>query len=164
MPPVITGGSLVIPKGLLHILTRQPLPDQFSQSDRQAIEHAGMKAVMDIERKLGYNPIDVSARKCGYDVESEIPKEMQTGEGCLRFIEVKGRAKGATTVTVSKNEILTGLNKPDEYILAIVEVDGENTRTVYLKRPFKNAPDFASNSVNYDIVNLVRDAEIVYQE
>lgn len=139
-------------------------PDTFSQGDRQAIEYAGMKAVMDIERRLGYLPTDVSAKKCGYDVESEIPKEMQTGDGCLRFIEVKGRAKGATTVTVSKNEILTGLNRPDEFILAIVEVDGQNTRTVYLKKPFKNAPDFTATSINFDIMDLVRNAQIVYQE
>ena len=164
MPPVIVGGSLVIPKGLLQILMHRPVPDTFSQGDRQAIECAGMKAVMDIERRLGYLPTDVSAKKCGYDVESEIPKEMQTGDGCLRFIEVKGRAKGATTITVSKNEILTGLNRPDEFILAIVEVDGQNTRTVYLKKPFKNAPDFTATSVNYDIMDLIRNAEIIYQE
>ncbi len=164
MPPVIVGGSLVIPKGLLQILMHQPAPDTFSQGDRQAIEYAGMKAVMDIERRLGYFPTDVSAKKCGYDVESEIPKEMQSGCGCLRFIEVKGRAKGATTVTISKNEILTGLNRPDEFILAIVEVDGQNTRTIYLKRPFKSAPDFTATSVNYDIMDLIRNAEIVYHE
>ena len=67
-------------------------------------------------------------------------------------------------MTISKNEILTGLNRPDEYILAIVEVDGQSTRTVYLKKPFKNAPDFTATSINYDIMDLVRSAEIVYQE
>ena len=164
MPPVIVGGSLIIPKGLLHILMHRPAPDGFGEGDRQAIEYAGMNAVMAIERKLGFIPTDVSAKKCGYDVESEIPKELRTDEGCLRFIEVKGRVKGSTTVTVSKNEILTGLNKPDEFILAIVEVDGQNTRTVYLKKPFKNAPDFTATSVNYDIVDLIRSAEIIYQE
>ena len=164
MPPVIVGGSLVIPKGLLQILMHQPAPDTFSQGDRQAIEYAGMKAVMDIERRLGYIPTDVSTKKCGYDVESEIPKDMQSGDGCLRFIEVKGRAKGATTVTISKNEILTGLNRPDEFILAIVEVDGQNTRTVYLKKLFKNAPDFTATSVNYDIIDIIRSAEIIYSE
>ncbi len=165
MPPVIVGGSLVIPKGLLQILMHHSTPDTFSQGDRQAMEYAGMKAVMDIERKLGFIPSDVSARKCGYDVESVIPKEMRTDDGtCLRFIEVKARAKGATTITVSKNEILTGLNKPDEFILAIVEVDGQNTRTVYLKKPFKNAPDFTATSVNYDIIDIIRSAEIIYSE
>ena len=165
MPPVIVGGSLVIPKGLLQILMHRPAPDTFSQGDRQAVEFAGMKAVMDIERRLGYRPTDVSAKKCGYDVESEIPKEKRTGDGgCLRFIEVKGRVKGAATVTVSKNEILTGLNRPEEFILAIVEVDGPKTRTIYLKKPFKTAPDFTATSVNYDIMDLIRNAEIVYQE
>ena len=166
MPPVIVGGSLVIPKGLLQILTHQAAPDTFSQGDRQAIEYAGMKAVMGIEKKLGFIPTDVSAKKCGYDVESEIPKEMQTGEGCLRFIEVKGRAKGATTVTISKNEMLYRLNSPNEFILAIVEVDGQNTRTVYLKEPFKGLekPSFMEVSRNFNIMDLIRNAEIVYQE
>ena len=164
MPPVIVGGSLIIPKGLLQLLMHQPTVGTFSQGDQQAIEYAGMNAVINIERRLGFIPTDVSAKKCGYDIESEIPKEMRTGEGCLRFIEVKGRAKGATTVTISKNEILTGLNKPDEFILAIVEIDGQNTKSIYLKRPFKKAPDFTATSVNYDIVDLIRNAEINYQE
>ena len=119
---------------------------------------------MDIELKFGYRPVDVSAAKCGYDIESVIPKKLQTCDGCLRFIEVKGRAKGATTVTVSKNEILTALNRPDEFILAIVEVDGENTWTVYLKKPFKNAPDFTATSVNFDIADLIRNSEIAFWE
>ena len=74
---------------------------------------------MDAERRLGFLPKDVSDEKRGYDLESSIP-----GTGRLRFIEVKGRAAGAKTVTVTKNEILTALNKPDEFILAIVEYDG----------------------------------------
>ena len=164
MPPVIVGGSLVIPKGLLHILTHQATPDTFSQRDRQAVEHAAMKAVMDIEIRLGNTPTDVSAAKCGYDVESRIPERIRAYARALRMIEVKGRRKGSTTVTVSKNEILTCLNKPDEFILAIVEVDGDKTRTVYLKKPFKNAPDFTATSVNFDIVDLINNAEIEYQE
>jgi len=164
MPPVIVGGSLVIPKGLLHILTHQATPDTFSQGDRQAVEHAAMKAVMDIEIRLGNTPTDVSAAKCGYDVESRIPERIRAYARALRMIEVKGRKKGSTTVTVSKNEILTCLNKPDEFILAIVEIDGDKTRTVYLKRPFKNAPDFTATSVNFDIVDLINNAEIEYQE
>ena len=77
---------------------------------------------------------------------------------------MKGQAKGATTVTVSKKEILTALNKPEEFILAIVEVDGKNTRVIYLKRPFKNAPDFTATSVNYDIQDLIAESEILYQQ
>ena len=161
-PPNIVGGALIIPKGLLHILTGKPLPDTFGQTDKQAIEYAAMKAVMDIESELGYLPKDVSALKCGYDIESKIPEEIAQNGFTLRMIEVKGRAKGATSVTVSKNEILTALNKPNEYILAIVEVDGEQTHTTYLKQPFKKSLDFAATSVNFNIKELIDGSEVLY--
>lgn len=167
MPPVIVGGSLVIPKGLLNVLLHRGTPDTFGQGDRQAVEYAAMKAVMDIERHLGFTPRDVSAQKIGYDVESEIPKERRDESGaCLRFIELKGRARGATTVTVSKNEMLYGLNSPNEFILAIVEVDGQQTRTVYLKEPFKGLekPSFMEVNRSFNIAELIRNGQIVYQE
>lgn len=165
MPPVITGGALIIPKGLLHKLVATQTPGVFGQGDRQTIEYAAMNAVMRIESSLGYKPKDVSAVKCGYDVESFVPEQIRRLQTyALRFIEVKGRTKGATTVTVSKNEILTALNKPDEFILAIVEVDNEVTHTIYLKHPFKNAPDFTATSVNFDIQELVAESEILYEK
>jgi len=106
----------------------------------------------------------VSAAKVGYDIESQIPIGKRDVSGAsLRFIEVKGRSVGATTVTVSKNEILTALNKIDEYILAIVEVDGTHTKTVYLKKPFRERPDFAATSINYNIMELVNGSEINLQ-
>ena len=165
MPPSITGGALIIPKGLIHEIMGSAESD-FGHGDRQSIEYAAMDAVMNIERSLGFDPQDVSKLKCGYDVESKIPKEaiINSGGFPLRFIEVKGRAKGSTTVTVSKNEILTALNKPDEFILAIVEVDGSFTHTIYLKHPFTNAPDFTATSVNYDMQDLITVSEIVYQK
>lgn len=165
MPPVIVGGALVIPRGLLDTLTDSETSTFAADAaSRRVIELAAMKAVMDIETSLGYTPVDVSAAKVGYDVESRIPRDKRDVSGAsLRFIEVKGRAKDATTVTVSKNEILTALNKPDEYILAIVEVDGEQTKTVYIKNPFRERPDFAATSVNYSIAELVGGAEIISQ-
>lgn len=166
MPPIVTGGALIIPKGLLRTLMEKETPGILGTGDRQAVEYAAMNAVIQIEKSLGYQPKDVSAAKSGYDVESFVPEEKRTSlaSHALRMIEVKGRAKGAITVTVSKNEILTALNKPEEFILAIVEVDGKNTRVIYLKRPFKNAPDFTATSVNYDIRNLIAESEILYQQ
>ncbi|WP_018214272.1 helicase-related protein [Desulfitobacterium hafniense] len=164
MPPVVVGGALVIPRGLLNKLTGKPDTFTADALARRTIELAAMKAVMDIETSLGFIPRDVSASKCGYDVESQIPQDKRDADGhTLRFIEVKGRASGADTVTVSKNEILTAFNKPDEYILAIVEVDGANTKTVYLKKPFHERPDFAATSVNYSIAKVVNGAEIILQ-
>ncbi|MFP4651985.1 MAG: DUF3883 domain-containing protein [Phormidium sp.] len=111
--------------------------------NRKAVELAAMEAVMQKERELGYQPRDVSGENCGYDIESVKP---ETGE--LRFIEVKGRREGAQTVTVTKNEILTALNRPERYILALVEVPSRRLR--YVQRPFQREPDFAASSINYN--------------
>ena len=168
MPPVVTGGALIIPKGLLRTLMADDSPGTFESGDRQAVEYAAMAAVMQIEKSLGYQPKDVSATKCGYDVESYVPEERRTQltSHALRMIEVKGRTKGSTTVTVSKNEILTAKNKPEEFILAIVEVDGKSTRTVYLKEPFKEMekPSFMEVSRSFHITDLIAASEILYQQ
>jgi len=110
---------------------------------------------MDIERRLGFEPTDREFEKLGYDIESRVP-----GTGKLRFIEVKGRIEGAATITVTKNEILYSLNKPEDFILAIVEfIDAENHRTHYLRQPFLREPDFGVTSVNYDFSELLRRAQ-----
>ncbi|GHO67432.1 helicase [Ktedonobacter sp. SOSP1-52] len=150
LPPIVVGGVLVVPQGLLDRLQRESgngeqRPDALAHETRR-VELAAMQAVMQIERQLGYVPRDVSSEKCGYDIESSIP-----GSGKLRFIEVKGRVKGARSVIVTKNEILTALNRPDDFILALVEVDGEQTSTRYVTRPFKREPDFGATSVTYDL-------------
>ena len=112
---------------------------------------------MAYEHTLGFVPRDLSTEKCGYDIESQVP-----GTGKLRFIEVKGRVVGADTVTLTKNEILTALNKPDEFILAIVEVDDDKVSTPsYITRPFTREPDFGVTSVTYAIRDLLTRAEVM---
>jgi hypothetical protein len=72
----------------------------------------------------------------------------------MRFIEVKGRIAGAPTVTVSRNEILTSLNEPQRFVLALVEVSphhGESVR--YLRCPFQGRSEemlFDVTSINFD--------------
>ena len=73
-----------------------------------------------------------------------------------RHIEVKGRAKGQTTVTVTRNEILYGLNQADKFILAIVLVDGEQHEgPFYVRQPFTQEPDWAVTSINLDLDQLL---------
>ena len=164
LPPVIVGGAVVIPRGLLDKLMGRPALFGADAAARRRIELAAMKAVVDIEKSLGFAPADVSAQNKGYDIESKIPAELRDADGTtLRFIEVKGRAKGALSVTVTKNEILTALNEPKQFILAIVEVDGDSTHTLYLKQPFHKQPDFAATSANYDIAELVGGATIILE-
>jgi hypothetical protein len=158
LPPVVTGGVLVIPAGLLAKLRGESTETLDALAhETQRIELAAMEAVIVHEYALGFVPRDVSAEKCGYDIESQVP-----GTGKLRFIEVKGRAAGADTVTLTKNEILTALNKPDEFILAIVEVDGDIVNTpLYITRPFTREPDFGAISVTYVIRELLARTEVV---
>ena len=73
---------------------------------------------------------------------------------------MKGRVAGAPTITVTRNEILYSLNKPDDFILAIVEFTGENSHHIhYIRRPFHREPDFGVTSVNYSFAELLARAE-----
>ncbi len=150
LPPVVIGGALVVPAGLLKRLKGEQaeVPPDFAR-ETERVERLAVDVVMTAERRLNFEPRDVSELKLGYDVESRIP-----GTGRLRFIEVKGRVAGARTVTVTKNEILTALNKPNEFILALVRVDGDHAEVRYLMEPFSREPDFFVTSVNYDFDEL----------
>jgi hypothetical protein len=156
-PPNIVGAALVVSAGMLaqtgHLgapLNRLPT-FAASPEARQRVENLAMQAVCTAERRLGNDPEDVSKENRGYDVES---KDRATGR--LRMIEVKGRVKGATTVTITRNEIVTALNKPEDFILGLVEVDGEHSAEPrYVRRPFDKEPGFTEVSANHDLKKLL---------
>jgi len=156
LPPVVLGGLVVVPIGLIAKISGRPMATTSSPTDTQASAARARAVVMEVERRLGFEPIDREAEKLGYDIES---KDGRTGK--LRFIEVKGRVSGAATITVTKNEILYSLNKPDDFILAIVEfLDDDTHRVHYVRRPFQREPDFGVTSVNYDFADLLARAEV----
>jgi len=137
---------------------RKEVPEIFAR-ETSRVEQLAMQKVLATEQSLNFIPRDVSCENCGYDIESSIP---ETGK--LRFIEVKGRIKGATTVTITKNEILTGFNKPEDFILALVlvppqTVTQEACKVFYLRKPFQREPDFGVTSVNYSLPDLLTKAE-----
>lgn len=67
---------------------------------------------------------------------------------------------GAPTITVTRNEILYSLNKPEDFILAIVGfLDGDSHRVHYIRQSFQREPDFGVTSVNYDFAELLLRAE-----
>jgi hypothetical protein len=152
LPPVILGGMLVAPRGLISAMTgNATIPTDSASHDTQAAALRARSVVMEVERSLGFEPTDREYEKLGYDIESRVP-----GTGKLRFLEVKGRISGAETITVTRNEILYSLNKPDDFILAIVEFINEDThRTHYVRRPFRREPDFIEASVNYHFSELL---------
>ena len=156
LPPVVLGGLMVVPAGLIAAMTGRPLPVTSTSPDRQAAAARARAAVMEIERSLGFEPVDREFERLGYDVESRDPH----GNTGLRFIEVKGRVAGADTVTVTKNEVLYSLNQPDAFILALVAfLEDGGERVSYLRRPFHREPDFGVTSVNYDFAELLARSE-----
>jgi len=151
LPPVVLGGFLVVPIGMIRAMTGKGRELPAAPVDTQASAARARAVIMEIERKLGFDPTDREFEKLGYDVESRVP-----GTGKLRFIEVKGRVSGASTITVTRNEILYSLNAPEDFILAIVEFTGDDSHRVhYLREPFRREPDFGVTSVNYDFVELL---------
>ncbi|HGI5215483.1 DUF3883 domain-containing protein [Providencia stuartii] len=156
--PVVMGGALVIPQGLL---AHRKGETQFSvdAEARSRVERIAMNAVMDAERSFGFEVKDVGAEKCGWDVTSRPPTNPDGSIRPDRHIEVKGRAKGQSTITVSRNEIIYGLNQADKFMLAIVIVDGEEFEgPYYVKTPFTVEPDFGVASINYDLSDLLSKA------
>ena len=158
--PVVLSGALVIPAGLLRRLRGEPPPLdlEFSADPaaRSRIELLAMNAVRSAEEARGCRVVDVSAQKCGWDITSYAP----VMDGKLpesRHIEVKGRTKGATSITVTRNEILYALNQAEKFILAIVLVgegeiiDGPH----YVRKPFTKEPDWSESSSNHDLAKLL---------
>ncbi len=158
LPPVVLGGLVVVPLGLVAVMTGRALPAPTNAVDTQAVAARARAIVMEIERGLGFEPTDREIEKLGYDIESRVG-----GTGRLRFLEVKGRVSGADVVNVTKNEILYSLNKPDDFILALVEfLDGDTHRVHYLRRPFERSgvtTDFNGASVNFPFADLLARAE-----
>jgi hypothetical protein len=126
---------------------------------RSRIEKVAMEAVMATERNMGHKVIDVSVEKCGLDVTARPP----VIDGKMppdRHIEVKGRAKGQTTITVTRNEIIMGMNQQEKFWLAIVIVDGNSHEgPFYIQNPFHQEPEFGVASINYELKDLLSQAK-----
>ena len=162
-PPRIRGGMIVVPGNLLvsraSALVTPSTRLECSQDPvaRREIEIAAMCAVMKKERAIGNKPVDVSAEKRGYDIESFDPKANQ-----YRFIEVKGRVDGAKTVSITRNEIVASLNQPKKFILVIVEVEnGSAGKPRYVPGALdtRGHPPFDQSSVTFSIKGLLEREE-----
>lgn len=151
-PPVVVGGALILPIGLL--LGEKTPPEIL---DRRITEQIAMRAVIEAEIALGNHPRDVSSQNVGYDIES---RDGRTGQ--LRFIEVKGRRMGADTVTLTYNELHRALNSPDAFILALVEVDPDQKQASaprYVRDYPFSEPDPLASSVNFNLRELISMSE-----
>lgn len=162
--PVALGGALVVPIGLLRRLRGEAPADAAASfcadaAARSRIEQIAMNAVRQAEESRGCTVVDVSALKCGWDITS-YPPAVDGKQPESRHIEVKGRVKGATIITVTRNEMLYALNQADKFVLAIVLVgeDDQFDRPHYLTNPFDTEPGWGVSSVNFDLKELLKRA------
>lgn len=144
----------MIPVGLVARLRgdRNQAAEDYTDQ-RQRTERAAVDAVLAAERALGRQPEEMPQNNPGYDIRSKDP-----ANGSLLFIEVKGRVPDATTVCVTRTEILTALNKPDTFVLALVTVDGYLAEDpIYVRVPFAGNEEafFDTASVNYQLPALL---------
>jgi hypothetical protein len=147
LPPVVAGGALVIPVGLLERLRgeRSQAPALHAR-ETERVERIAVEAVLAAERGLGRDPEEKARNNPGYDILSS-----PADGGRLLFIEVKGRVVGAPTFTITKNEVLYALNKGADFVLALVRVDGDRADEIrYIRHPFTGSDEvlFGVTSLN----------------
>jgi superfamily II DNA or RNA helicase len=146
-PPVVAGGALVVPAGLLASMIGTP-PDQIADHarERSATERAAVDAVLAAEGRIGRHPTEMPPNNKGYDIESK------DDDGTLWFIEVKGRVAGAETFTITRSEIGVGRNKPDTHLLALAEVaDAVAADVRYVRRAFEDVGDLPFNTISVNL-------------
>ena len=153
------GGALVVPAGLMRRVRGDEEASSGFSTDpiaRSRIERIAMNAVRCTEESQGCHVVDVSADKCGWDLTSH-PLAIDTQQPEPRHIEVKGRVKGAATITVTRNEMLYAFNQGDKFVLAIVLVNEDDSHEgpYYIRRPFDHEPGWGVSSINYRISDLL---------
>jgi superfamily II DNA or RNA helicase len=167
--PVVLGGALVVPAGLLRKRRKSGSGEDdvaltmtlgSTPEARARIERLAMDAVRRAEEARGCRVVDVSADKCGWDLTSYPPATAGPSPD-PRHIEVKGRVKGADTVSVTRNEILYAFNQGEKFVLAVVlvgeddKVDGPH----YVRNPFDREPGWGVCAVTYDLRDLLSRTE-----
>ncbi|KAA6184259.1 DUF3883 domain-containing protein [Thiohalocapsa marina] len=164
--PVVLGAALIVPAGLLRHLRGEPAEDPVAATfaaDAQArarIEQIAMDAVRQAEEARGCRVVDVSADKCGWDLTA-YPPAIDGQQPDPRHIEVKGRIKGASTVTVTRNEMLYAFNQGEKFVLAIVLVEEDDSfdGPYYIRNAFHSEPGWGVASINYHLGDLLARAE-----
>ncbi|HOD00496.1 MAG TPA: helicase-related protein, partial [Myxococcota bacterium] len=72
--PVVVGGVLVVPIGLIRLMSGETSPTSQHPVDTQAAAARAREIVMQAEQSLGFEPVDREFERLGYDIESRDPK------------------------------------------------------------------------------------------
>ena len=123
LPPVVLGGLLVVPAGLLAAMTGRPTAD----ADR-ARRHPGRRRAGARRSSWRSSAASASSRPTASSRSSATTSRAASpAPASCASSRSRAASPARTTITVTKNEILYSLNKPDDFILAIVEfLDGRH--------------------------------------
>ena len=140
--PVVLGGALVIPAGLLAKRRGEPLAGALGpRMLRLAGASSGSQWICSRSRAGARSP---GLRYVGPEVRMGYYQPASRGARLPlpepRHIEVKGRIQGSDTITVTSDEIMYGLNQREKFLLAIVLVEGEPPNgPYYIRYPYARA-------------------------
>jgi len=147
--PVVIGGAIVVPQGLL-----DALDGIVASGDTQrtlALERGALAAVIEQERAAGRLARDASVERLGYDIASKDPSS-----GAFRFIAVKAVRSAADPVWLTRSEVLASLNAGDMYWVACVpENDSGAGEPVFVRAPITAAPPFDEANLTFSIADGV---------
>ena len=125
-------------------------PEQIDRDARLALIAKTEAAVKDrLTKEISY--WDHRAEQLKLDEEAgKTGARLNSGEARRRADTLQLRLQKRFAELSRDGQILYSLNKPDDFILAIVEFrDDDLHRVRYVRRPFQSEPDFGAASVNY---------------
>ena len=111
---------------------------------------------MEVERRLGFEPIDREFEKLGYDIESRDPAHR---------LAALPRSKGPRLGSrhhhshQERNSLLLSISPTISFSPSSSFSKVMTHRVHYVRRPFQREPDFGVTSVNYDFAELLARAE-----
>jgi hypothetical protein len=151
-PPRIVARALVLPQGLVDLLTGADWDDVDQHAkDTAEVDRRAVDAVLAAERAMGRTPVEMPHNNPGFDVASRWPGASRPSV----IIEVKGRIAGAEDFVITHREVLTAKNTGEDHRLALVEVSPEgpeHDRVRYLVDHFR---DFAGADREFGVTKVV---------
>lgn len=100
---------------------------------RDHIDQIAVAAVMELERHLGHQPLEMSHDNVGYDISTELENGQQL------YLEVKGKGPETEVLQVSRSQINFSQLQNERFILAVVTTDTTEARSVYyVPQPFRD--------------------------
>lgn len=170
--PVVESGFLVVPRGLLRKIaarSRMALQPPGAELDEDGWAAHGcngtersnadaeaprrqlaVQLVLEDQRRRGREPLDRSAERLGYEIESRDPER-----GSVDFIKVFLPSDRKDTVLLSREEVMVACNSPEHFVLALVDlVDDTRGKLHYVWPRLREVPPFHEAYLALEVSHL----------